>query len=106
MSELNVNFGALGMDLEQSLKQLKKGKLTYALNAMIEGFDGQYVNYQNETGNESCVTFPTGYKPIGIYTIYEKDLVIYFLVDPSTGASEIGKSSLEGCTVSWARRCV
>lgn len=98
MSELTPNFGALGMDLEQSLKQLKKGKLTYALNAMIEGFDGQYVNYQNEPGNELCVTFPDGYRPIGVYTIYEQNRVVYFLSNPDTGDSEIGESGLEDCT--------
>jgi hypothetical protein len=98
MSENIVNFGALGMDLEQSLKQLKKGKLTYALNAMIEGADGQYVNYQNEPGNEACVTLPEGYKVVGIYTIYEKDLIIYFLHNPETDENEIGSSVLNECT--------
>lgn len=97
MSETVVNFGALGMDLEQSLKQLKKGKLTYALNGMIEGFDGQYVNYQNEPGNELCITFPSGYRAVGIYTIYEKNLVVYFLVNTTTGVSQIGTSELDGC---------
>lgn len=100
MSELNSNVGGLGMDLEQSLRQLKKGKLTYALNGMIEGFDGQFVNYQNEPGNEPCVVFPDGYRVIGIYTIYEQNKVIYFLANPDTGDSEIGESELDGCTYS------
>ena len=97
MSEITPNYAALGMDLEQSIAQIKKGKLTYALNAMIEGFDGQYVNYQNEMGNELCVTIPEGFKIIGIYAIYEKNLLIYFLTNPNTGESEIGKSNIDGC---------
>lgn len=100
MSESNVTFAALGMDLEQSVAQLKKGKLTYALNAMLEGTDGQYVNYQNEGGNEECVTFPTSYKVVGLYTIYELNKIIYFLYNPSTGDSEIGTSAIDGCVYS------
>lgn len=100
MSEQKVNFGAIGMNLEQSLMQLQKGKLTYALNATVEGFDGQYVNYQNEQGNVSCVVIPEGYKVIGIYTIYEVNRIFYFLTNTSTGDSEIGSSAIDGCTYS------
>lgn len=98
MSETNINVGRLGMDLERSLNQLQKGKLTYALNAMIEGKDGQTVSYQNESGNELCVTLPEGYVAVGVYTIYEKNLIVYFLTNPATGDSEIGTSGLEDCT--------
>lgn len=98
MAENQINFAAGGMNLEQSLSQLKKGQLTYALNAITEGFDGQYVNYQNEEGNVSCVQFPDGYKVIGRYVIYEDDMVVYWLVNPTTGMSQIGKSPIEGCT--------
>lgn len=98
MSETNINVGRLGMDLERSLNQIQKGKLTYALNAMIEGKDGQTVSYQNESGNELCVTLPEGYVAIGVYTIYEKNLIVYFLTNPVTGGSEIGTSGLEDCT--------
>ena len=100
MAEQNINFGALGMDLETSLNQVKKGKLTYALNAMIEGPDGQYVSYQNEQGNEGCLTFPVGYKVIGRYVIYEQDKIIYWLVNPETGDSEIGSSIIDQCEYS------
>ena len=37
-----------GLDLDSSVNQIQKGKLTYALNANIENFDGMAVNYQNE----------------------------------------------------------
>ena len=98
MAEVTGNFGALGMDLEQSLSQLKKGKLTYALNAMIEGFDGQYVNYQNEPANQLCVSLPEGYVVLNTYAIYERNIIIYWLLNPTTNDCEIGKSGLEDCS--------
>lgn len=97
MAEQNINFGALGMDLEQSLAQIKKGKLTYALNGMLEGFDGQYVNYQNEQGNAPCVSFPEGFSVIGRYPIYELNKIIYWLTNTATGDNEIGSSLIYGC---------
>jgi hypothetical protein len=97
MAEQNINFGGLGMDLEQSLSQIKKGKLTYAMNGMLEGFDGQYVNYQNEQGNVECVTFPENFLVIGRYPIYEQNKIIYWLTNPATGDNQIGSSPIEGC---------
>ena len=46
------NNATTGLNLDQSVNQIPKGKLTYALNAAIENFDSNSVNYQNEPGNE------------------------------------------------------
>jgi len=93
----NINFAALGMNLETSLAQQKQGVVTYSLNATIEGFDGQTISYQNESGNDKCVVFPEGFKVIGRYPIYESNLIVYWLKNSSTGDSEIGYSFIDGC---------
>ena len=58
------NSANIGMNLDNTLTQVKKGMLTYALNAAIENFDSNSVNYQNEQGNEFCLSFPKNYPPV------------------------------------------
>lgn len=84
------NSANVGLNMDQSVNQIKPGTLTYALNAALENFDANSVNYQNEPGNELCVSFPSGYSLIGNYFIQEKNKQIFFLVNSSTGQSEIG----------------
>jgi hypothetical protein len=86
------NTATVGLNLDQSVNQIKPGTLTYALNANVENFDASSVNYQNEQGNEFCVSFPEGYQLIGKYFIQEQNKHIFFLVNTSvtTGGSEIG----------------
>jgi len=80
---ININYNAAqtGIDMDKSLGQIAKGKLTYALNANVENFDSNSVNYQNEEGNEFCLEFPSGYTLIGKHYIQEKDKHIFFLVN-------------------------
>ena len=86
------NTATVGLNLDQSVNQIKPGTLTYALNANVENFDASSVNYQNEQGNEFCVSFPEGYQLIGKYFIQEQSKHIFFLVNTSSteGGSEIG----------------
>ena len=49
------NSATVGLNMDQSVNQIKPGTLTYALNANIENFDSNSVNYQNEEGNVPCV---------------------------------------------------
>ena len=65
------NNATTGLNLDQTLNQVPKGKLTYALNATVENFDSNGVNYQNEPGNEFCLSFPEGYGLIGDHFIVE-----------------------------------
>lgn len=91
------NNATAGLNLDQTLNQVPKGKLTYALNAVVENFDGNSVNYQNEPGNELCVTFPSGFVLIGTHFIQEKRKHIFFITNPETGASQIGYMENNDC---------
>lgn len=91
MGEVRPNNAYLGMNLDSIISQVKPGQVTYAQNAYISGFEGNMITYQNEQGNIICFTIPDGYKVIGTHNIIEKDTIILFLVNPTTGASEIGK---------------
>lgn len=98
MGEIRPNNTYLGMNLDSIINQVKPGQVTFAQNAQTTGFEGNMITYQNEQGNELCFTVPEGYKVIGTHNIVEKDIIILFLVNPSTGASEIGK--VINCTYS------
>jgi len=86
------------MNLDSIISQVKPGQLTFAQNAQIAGFEGNVITYQNEQANELCYTIPSGYIVIGEHNIVEKGIIILFLVNPTTGGSEIGK--VIGCTYS------
>ena len=91
------NNATTGLNLDQTVNQVPKGKLTYALNAAVENFDSNSVNYQNEPGNEFCLLFPTNYRLIGEHFILEQNKHIFFLVNPDTGASQIGYMDNNDC---------
>ena len=84
------NTGTTGINMDNTVNQVSKGSLTYALNAAVENFDANSVNYQNEPGNEWCLDFPTGYHLIGEHFIVEENKHIFFLTNPEMGDSEIG----------------
>ena len=88
--KMEFNQATTGMNMDNSVNQVAKGMLTYALNASVENFDSNSVNYQNEPGNEWCLDFPTGFHLIGTHFINEQSKHIFFLTNPETGDSEIG----------------
>ena len=92
-----LNSASVGLNMDQTLNQIKPGTLTYALNAALENFDASSVNYQNEQGNEFCLQFPSGYSLIGTYFINEKNKHIFFIANPVTGDSEIGYMDNNDC---------
>ena len=94
---LEIATAQAGLNLDSSISQVGPGRLTYALNAAVENFDSNSVNYQNEPGNELCLTFPDGYKLIGSHFISEKRKNIFFLTNPNTGGSEIGYVDNNDC---------
>ena len=55
------SHATVGLNMDQVPSQITKGSLTYALNATVENFDSNTLNYQNELGNEYCLDFPEGY---------------------------------------------
>jgi hypothetical protein len=91
------NLARIGLNLDSSINQVEKGKLTYALNAAVENFDANSVNYQNEPGNELCLNFPENFHLIGEHFIQEQNKHVFFLVNPETGASEIGYMDNNDC---------
>lgn len=94
---LHATQANIGLNTESVITQVQPGQLTYALNAMVEGFDGMAITYQNEIANELCVTFPTGYKVVGVKNVVSIDTVYYFITNPTTGFSQIGYSTLNSC---------
>lgn len=91
------NVAATGLQMDNSQNNIKKGSLSYALNAAIENFDSNSINYQIERGTEDCLEFPEGYKVLGRHPIPEKEKIIFFLVNPVTNQSEIGYSENNDC---------
>jgi hypothetical protein len=91
------NNATSGLNLDQTLNQVPKGKLTYALNAAVENFDSNSVNYQNELGNKFCLEFPEGYVLIGEHFIIEQNKHIFFITNPSVGGSQIGYMDNNDC---------
>jgi len=93
----DIRTAISGMDMDNSLNQNPNGKVSYGLNAVVENFDNTSVNYQNEPGNELCLTFPTGYVLIGKHYIQERNKHIFFLANPSIQGSEIGYMDNNDC---------
>ena len=93
----NYNFANGGLNLDQTPNQIQKGSLTYALNATVESFDYNSINYQNEQGNDFCLSFPEGYVLIGKHFISEQSKHIFMLVNPDTQSSEIGYMENNNC---------
>jgi hypothetical protein len=91
------NNGTVGLNMDQTLNQIKPGTLTYALNAALENFDASSVNYQNEQGNEFCLQFPSGYHLIGTHFIAEQNKHIFFITNPELGNSQIGYMDNNDC---------
>jgi hypothetical protein len=98
MGQIRPNNAYLGMNLDSVINQAKPGQVTFAQNAQTIGFEGNMIVYQNEQGNELCFTVPEGYSVIGTHNIVEKNIIILFLTNVTTGASEIGK--VVDCTYS------
>jgi hypothetical protein len=95
--KIEFNSANIGLNMDQTLNQVKSGTLTYALNAALENFDSSSVNYQNEQGNELCLTFPKSYVLIGTHFINEKNKHIFFITNPLDGGSEIGYMDNNDC---------
>lgn len=93
----NINIAVGGLNLDRSLNQVENGKLTYALNAVVENFDENGISYQNEPGNEHCFNFPEGFVVIGRYNIPEIKKKVFFLTNPDTNEHEIGIVEGDSC---------
>ena len=93
MAEQNnkkVNSLNYGMDLDSLTQYIKEGDLSFALNANIQSNESSDYTYTNEPGNILCSYFKPGYDVIGTHTVIEQGKTVYFLVNTTTGDSEIG----------------
>jgi len=87
---INAKTANTGIVLDNVTSQIPQGALSWAVNAVISSFDGKQITYSNEQGNLQCVTWPKGYRPIGIRNILEEDISIAWLLNPKTEDCEIG----------------
>lgn len=81
-----------GMNLNTTLSSLQAGQITYALNAVVEGSDGQGIRYQNEEANKICFQLPEGFQMLFAYPITEQERIVIWSFNSSTGESEIGQA--------------
>jgi hypothetical protein len=97
MPEIRDNSAYLGLNTNSIATQIKQGQVTFAQNAVVEGFDGKSVTYQNEQANDFCCQIPEGFKVLGNYTIIEKNWVVFWIVNPDTGDCQIGRMINNDC---------
>lgn len=89
-SKLDVDVVQIGLNLDSATSSVSPGEVTWAMNAVIENFDGQKVFYSNEPANILCTSFPSGYQENGHLNIIEDGTIVFWLVNPSSRDSEIG----------------
>jgi len=96
----NFNYAQTGLNLDLTPSQLKAGMLSYCLNGAVESFDASGINYQNEQGNEFCLSLPEGFVKIGTHFINEKNKHIFFITNPNAAIGdkdEIGYMDNNDC---------
>ena len=91
MQENTLNNPKLGMQLSKHASQLSEGEYSVLLNGHISAVDGSILTITNEPSNLLCSRFKEGFKVIGTLPIISDNKVIYFLVNPVSGESEIGE---------------
>lgn len=96
--EQKVKEAFLGMNLNNISGKLKPGQVSYGMSAVVDNFDGQEVNYQNEQASELCTSLPDGFRLIGKLNIIEDGFILVWIYNPTTDSSEIGK--ITNCTYS------
>lgn len=96
--ENKVNQNLAGLNLDNVNWQVQDNMVTYALNANVQGYDGESLTYTNEPSNQSCYRFDInkpGFKIVGNLPIIEQDKLIVFLTHED-GRSEIGEITYIG----------
>lgn len=92
--ENKVNQNIIGLNLDSITWQVKENQVTWALNANVQGMDGDSITYTNEPGTTPCYSFAegelAGFKVVGFTNIVEQSRVILFLSHPD-GRSRIGQ---------------
>lgn len=79
---------------DYNMMNIPKHSFTYCLNGAMEAKsqDGQFDSIQNDGSNLLAINFPSDMAVIGKIRVHEQGRTIYMLVNPVTGASEIGEA--------------
>lgn len=88
----NIAVPIKGMITDLHLLNTNEQSYSFALNAVVEDFSPGNGNFlQNEPSSICSVTFPPNYQVVGFKEVIEQNRVIYALVNPVTGRSQIGE---------------
>lgn len=89
----DVSITRQGMITDMNALNMQGTQYSYALNASIESNDegGNFTSIQNDGSNYLAINFPTGFQVIGRVSVREQNRTIFFLVNPTTGDSQIGE---------------
>lgn len=84
-----VESPRIGLNLVADPLALKPGEYTHMLNGTLYDADGKAPFARMFRGNRKAASIPAGYYPVGNANISQRETCL-FLVNPSTGDSEIG----------------
>lgn len=87
----SISIPQKGMITDLSIENSANEVYSFAMNAMIEDKNGEGFNLQNEMSLRCSVAFPPNYKVVGLKEIPEQRRVLYALVNPTNGNSQIGE---------------
>ena len=91
--ELKNNSPVRGLSLDQITSQIQSGIYSLLYNGTVES-DDHYYTASNEPATVKLVNFKSGFYLIG-HTRISDNLIILFLVNPTTDKSEIGYITLD-----------
>jgi hypothetical protein len=84
------NVPIKGMNRDSHKSELTEDSYPFALNSNFEDASSKGFQHKNEPSNIKCSSFLLGYKVVGYKYHLNKDRIYFFLVNPTTGCSEIG----------------
>lgn len=87
---VNPSQAYSGLNKDSLPEQIRPGQLSDAWNAVVETFSGDMVSYSNEPANSYSFDLPSGYVEINSTYVPQLGRTFYFLVNPTTGYSQIG----------------
>lgn len=83
----------VGMNKDVHISNLQESEYSHAKNSNFFDEQGNGYNIQNEHSNILASKFKEGYKVIGLLNDVNLNTTFFFLTNPTTGFSEIGKIS-------------
>jgi hypothetical protein len=87
----SISIAKLGMNKDSHISNLQEKEYRHAKNSNFWEEGGEGYNLQNEHSNILASKFKEGFKVIGKNTVINDNITYFFLKNPSSGVSEIGK---------------